>query len=78
MSVPRVVKSTRESRSSRLPKRGGVVVPLSLQLPSIRWRLHRTDTTEQRPTARQEVSETLSEAAMSGHDLVETLSLLLG
>ncbi|WP_211434507.1 hypothetical protein, partial [Bradyrhizobium diazoefficiens] len=29
-SVPRVVKSTRESRSSRPPKRGGVVVPLSL------------------------------------------------
>ncbi|MHC2695061.1 hypothetical protein ACVME9_007552 [Bradyrhizobium liaoningense] len=28
-SVPRVVKSTRESRSSRPPKRGGVVVPLS-------------------------------------------------
>ncbi|WP_249152301.1 transposase, partial [Bradyrhizobium liaoningense] len=26
---PRVVKSTRESRSSRPPKRGGVVVPLS-------------------------------------------------
>ncbi|MEY9744436.1 hypothetical protein ABIF65_003810 [Bradyrhizobium japonicum] len=31
-SVPRVVKSTRESRSSRPPKRGGVVVPLSIQL----------------------------------------------
>ncbi|MEY9607035.1 hypothetical protein ABIF74_011788 [Bradyrhizobium japonicum] len=30
-SVPRVVKSTRESRSSRPPKRGGVVVPLSFQ-----------------------------------------------
>ncbi|MHC2379891.1 hypothetical protein ACVMFA_002814 [Bradyrhizobium liaoningense] len=30
-SVPRVVKSTRESRSSRPPKRGGVVVPLSIQ-----------------------------------------------
>ncbi|MHC2395041.1 hypothetical protein ACVMFA_007388 [Bradyrhizobium liaoningense] len=30
-SVPRVVKSTRESRSSRPPKRGGVVVPLSLK-----------------------------------------------
>ncbi|MHC2558062.1 hypothetical protein ACVIVD_000056 [Bradyrhizobium liaoningense] len=30
-SVPRVVKSTRESRSSRPPKRGGVVVPLSLR-----------------------------------------------
>ncbi|MEY9388637.1 hypothetical protein ABIF93_006894 [Bradyrhizobium japonicum] len=31
-SVPRVVKSTRESRSSRPPKRGGVVVPLSIKL----------------------------------------------
>uniref|UniRef100_A0A7Z0QAB0 Helix-turn-helix domain-containing protein n=2 Tax=Bradyrhizobium barranii subsp. barranii TaxID=2823807 RepID=A0A7Z0QAB0_9BRAD len=30
-SVPRVVKSTRESRSSRPPKRGGVVVPLSIE-----------------------------------------------
>ncbi|MHC2697418.1 hypothetical protein ACVMHZ_000551 [Bradyrhizobium liaoningense] len=29
-SVPRVVKSTRVSRSSRPPKRGGVVVPLSV------------------------------------------------
>ncbi|WP_338825461.1 hypothetical protein WDM22_44415 (plasmid) [Bradyrhizobium septentrionale] len=29
-SVPRVVKSTRESRSSRPLKRGGVVVPLSV------------------------------------------------
>ncbi|WP_284282823.1 hypothetical protein, partial [Bradyrhizobium liaoningense] len=33
-SVPRVVKSTRESRSSRPPKRGGVVVPLSIDLMS--------------------------------------------
>lgn len=33
MSDPRVVKSTRESRSSRPPKRGGVVVPLSEQSP---------------------------------------------
>ncbi|BAR57680.1 hypothetical protein NK6_4513 [Bradyrhizobium diazoefficiens] len=31
MCVPRVVKSTRESRSSRPPKRGGVVVPLSVE-----------------------------------------------
>ncbi|MHC2565076.1 hypothetical protein ACVIVD_007111 [Bradyrhizobium liaoningense] len=31
-SVPRVVKSTRESRSSRPPKRGGVVVPLSFDV----------------------------------------------
>ncbi|MGC0389324.1 hypothetical protein [Bradyrhizobium sp. USDA 241] len=31
-SVPRVVKSTRESRSSRPPKRGGVVVPLSIKV----------------------------------------------
>ncbi|MHC2383774.1 uncharacterized protein (DUF2236 family) [Bradyrhizobium liaoningense] len=33
-SVPRVVKSTRESRSFRPPKRGGVVVPLSNDLPA--------------------------------------------
>ncbi|MGX1322558.1 hypothetical protein AB7M17_006011 [Bradyrhizobium sp. USDA 377] len=40
-SVPRVVKSTRESRSSRPPKRGGVVVPLSSDQPHQKTKVER-------------------------------------